>query len=335
MLSNRIGSQTVTFSRCPRITSSYTIVGPMEGKGPYALDFDEILPDDVLSQKTPEKTERLMLELAIEKTMQQKQTKIEDLQFFIAGDLMNQIISATFAARTYAAPYLGVYGACSTFAEALGLGAVLLQGDFAEQVLIGTASHYQSAERQFRYPIELNIQHIASNHHTVTGAGAAILGFSDRGPRVTHATFGSVVDMGIKDALDMGSAMAPAAFATLTQHLKDTNRGLEDYDMILTGDLGKQGRKMLRVLLTNGEYSGLERLQDGGSQIYGDGQKTGAGGSGAACIAVMTLGYGLNMLKSSKAQRILIVATGALQSPTSVLQGDSIPCIAHAIALEA
>lgn len=325
----------MTFSKGPRITSSYTIVGPMEGKGPYALDFDQILPDDVLGQKTPEKTERLMLEMAIEKTLQQKGTKLEDLQFLIAGDLMNQIISSTFAARTYSAPYLGIYGACSTFAQALGLGAVLLQGDFAEQVLIGTASHYQTAERQFRYPIELNVQHIASNHHTVTGAAAAILGFADQGPRITHATFGHVVDMGIKDALDMGSAMAPAAFATLTQHLKDTDRSLEDYDIVLTGDLGKQGRKMLRLLLTKEDYAGLDRLQDGGSQIYGDGQKTGAGGSGTACIAVMTLGYGLNLLKSAKAQRILVVATGALQSTISVSQGESIPCIAHAIALEA
>lgn len=334
-MSNRLGSQTVTFGKEPRITSSYTVVGPIEGKGPHALDFDEILPDDVLGQKTPEKTERLMLEMAIEKTLQKNNTKIEDLQFFIAGDLLNQITSSAFAARTYNAPFLGVYGACSTFAQALGLGGVLLQGDFAEQVLIGTASHYQTAERQFRYPIELNIQHISSNQHTVTGAGAAILGFSDQGPRLTHATFGAIVDMGLKDAQDMGSAMAPAALATIKQHLKDTNRSLDDYDLVLTGDLGKQGRKMLRLLLTKEQYSGLDRLQDGGSQIYGDGQKTGAGGSGAACIAVMTLGYALNMLKSAKAKRALIVATGALLSPLSVLQGDSIPCVAHAIALEA
>lgn len=334
-MSNRLGSQTITFNREPRLTSSYTIVGPIEGKGPHALDFDEILPDDVLSQKTPEKTERLMLEMAIEKTMKQRNTKIEDLQYFIAGDLLNQITSSTFAARTYNAPFLGIYGACSTFAQAVGLGAMLLQGDFAEQVLIGTASHYQTAERQFRYPIELNVQHIASNQHTVTGAGAAILGFGGTGPKITHATFGSVVDMGLKDAHDMGSAMAPAAFATIKQHLKDTNRSLEDYDIVLTGDLGKQGRKMLRLLFTREEFPGLDRLQDGGSQIYGDGQKTGSGGSGAACIAVMTLGYALNMLKSAKATRALIVATGALLSPLSVLQGESIPCIAHAVAFEA
>lgn len=334
-MSNRLGSQTLSFSQGPRLLSSYTIVGPMEGKGPHALDFDEILPDDVLHQKTPEKTERVMLEMAIEKTLQRNDTKIEDIHFLIAGDLLNQITSSAFAASTYTAPFLGIYGACSTFAQAIGLAAILLQGDFAGNVLIGTASHYQTAERQFRYPIELNVQHIGTNHHTVTGAGVALLGFADQGPKVTYATFGKVVDMELKDAQDMGSAMAPAAFSTIKQHLKDTGRGLEDYDMVLTGDLGKQGRKMLRLLFSKEGFSGLERLQDGGSQIYGDGQKTGAGGSGAACIAVMGLGYGLNMLKSGKAQRILIVATGALLSALTVLQGESIPCVAHAVALEA
>lgn len=334
-MSNRLGAQTVTFSKEPRILSSYTIVGPMEGKGPHALDFDEILPDDVLYQKTPEKSERLILEMAIEKTLNKNNTKLDDVQFLIAGDLLNQIISSTFAATTYAAPFLGVYGACSTFAQAMGLGAALLQGDFASQVLVGTASHYQTAERQFRYPIELNIQHQATNHHTVTGAGAALLGFADQGPRITHATFGAVVDMGLKDPNDMGSAMAPAAFATIKQHLQDTELNLDAYDMVLTGDLGKQGRKMLRLLLEKEGIQGLDRLQDGGSKIYGDGQKTGAGGSGAACIAVMTLGYALNKLKSAKARRVLIVATGALLSSLTVAQGESIPCIAHAIVLEA
>lgn len=335
MGANRLGLQTITFSKQPRISSSYTIVGPIEGKGPHALDFQEILPDDVLKQRTPEKTERLMLELAIEKTLQQKGTKLEDLQFYIAGDLLNQIISSSFSARSYPLPFLGIYGACSTFCEALGLGAIMLQGDFATQVLIGTASHYQTAERQFRYPIELNIQHYGTNHHTVTGAAAAILNLGADGPRITHATFGSIVDWGLKDANDMGSAMAPAAFTTLKQHLNDTQRKLEDYDLILTGDLGKQGSKMLRILLNRENYTGLDRLQDGGASIYSDKQMAGAGGSGSACVAVMTLGYLLNKLKSSKVRRVLVVATGALLSAVSLLQGDSIPCIAHAIALEA
>lgn len=299
------------------------------------MDFQEILPNASLGQKTPEQTERLMLELAIEKTLRQNKTKIEDIQFLIAGDLMNQITTSAFSARSYPIPFLGIYGACSTFCEALGLGAALLQGDFAEQVLIGTASHYQTAERQFRYPVELNIQHGQTNQHTVTGAAAAILSLQDQGPRITHATFGTIVDWGLKDPNDMGSAMAPAAYKTIKQHLIDTNRSLEDYDLIFTGDLGEQGSKMLKLLLAKDSLIGLERLQDGGKQIYGAEQKAGAGGSGSGCVAVMTLGYVLNKLKSGKVKRVLVTATGALLSPVSILQGESIPCIAHAVAIEA
>lgn len=306
----------------------------MEGKGPHAHDFHEILSDDTLGQKTPEKTERLMLELAIEKTLKQNGHKLNDIQFYIAGDLLNQITSSSLSARSYPIPYLGIYGACSTFCEALGLASVLIQGDFATQVLVGTASHYQTAERQFRYPIELNIQHSGINHHTVTGAGAALIGANGNGPTITHATFGTIVDWGLKDPNDMGSAMAPAAFKTIKQHLSDTNRTLEDYDLVLTGDLGKQGSKMLRLLFSRENFQGLERLQDGGAQIYGPEQKAGAGGSGTACITVMTLGYVLNQLQSKKVKRALLVATGALLSALSVLQGESIPCIAHAIAIE-
>lgn len=333
-MNNRIGSRTLLFSKRPRITSRYTLVGPAEGKGPHALEFHEILPDDRLGQKTAEKTERLMLELALEKVLRQHDTKVEDVQFLIAGDLLNQITTSNLTASRYAVPFLGIYGACSTFAEALGLGAVLLEGDFASQVLIGTASHYQTAERQFRYPVELNVQHIKTNQTTVTGAAAVVLSFAPRGPEITHATFGSVVDMGLTDPNDMGSAMAPAAFQTIKQHLDDTGRSLSDYDFVLTGDLGKQGSKMLQLLCNKAGLEGVERLQDGGAQIFGEKQQVGSGGSGAACIAVMTLGYAVNRLESAKARRILIVATGALLSATSVLQGESIPCIAHAIALE-
>lgn len=333
-MSNRLGSQTIAFSKQPRILSRYTLVGPMEGKGPYGLDFSEILADPMLNQQTPEKSERLMLELAIEKALGQNNTMAKDIQFLVAGDLLNQITTSAFSARSYPIPFLGVYGACSTFCQALGLGSLLIQGDFATQVLVATASHYQTAERQFRYPIELNIQHLQTNQHTVTGAAAAIIGLNGTGPAITHATFGTIVDWGLKDPNDMGSAMAPAAYKTITQHLTDTNRSLEDYDLVLTGDLAKQGQKMLRILLAKDNHQGLERLQDAGAQIYGEGQKTGAGGSGTACIAVMTLAYLANLFQSQKVKRALVVATGALLSPVSVLQGESIPCIAHAIAME-
>ena len=182
-MSNRIGRRTLVFSKGPRITSRYTLVGPREGRGPHALDFHEIMGDDTLGQKTAEKTERLMLEIAIAKTLEQHGTEVHDLQFLIAGDLLNQITTSNLAASTHAVPFIGIYGACSTFAEALGLAAVLLQGDFADQVMVGTASHYQTAERQFHIS-ELNVQHLATNQVTVTGAMTAILSFADRGP--TH-----------------------------------------------------------------------------------------------------------------------------------------------------
>ena len=331
---NRLCKQTVTFTSRPRIHCSYTIVGPSEGNGPHALELQEILQDDMLHQKTPEQAERLMLEMAIEKALAAGQLKADDLHFFVAGDLLNQIITSTFAARSCGVPFLGVYGACSTFLEAMGLAGVLLQGGFATRVLVATASHYQTAERQFRYPLELNVQHTETNQHTVTGAAAAVISHEGDGPSLTHATFGTVVDWGMKNVFDMGSAMAPAAFNTIKQHLEDTGRNLEDYDLILTGDLGRQGSKMLRILLQKENYTGLDRLEDGGAQIYSQRQKIGAGGSGTACVAVMTLGYLLNKLKTGRIRRALVIATGALLSTVSAAQGESIPCIAHAISLE-
>lgn len=335
MGNNRLGLQTIAFSKQPRLYSTYCLVGPLEGEGPFAQSFDEVLPDDHLGQKTPEKTERLMLELAIQKTLDQKNIKAEDLQFYIAGDLLNQITTSSFSASSLPVPFLGIYGACSTFCQALGLGSLLLEGGFAQQVLAATASHYQTAERQFRYPIELNIKHGPTNHHTVTGAAAAVLTLGQWGPRITMATFGKVVDKGLRDASDMGSAMAPAALATLRQHLADTQQRPEDYDLILTGDLGLQGSKMFKILADQKQMTGLDRFQDGGALIYGKRQKGGAGGSGTACAAVMTLGYLLPQLAAGQVKRALVIATGALLSPVSLLQGESIPCIAHAIALEA
>lgn len=215
----------------------------------------------------------------------------------------------------------------------MGLAGVLLQGGFATRVLVATASHYQTAERQFRYPLELNVQHTETNQHTVTGAAAAVISHEGDGPSLTHATFGTVVDWGMKNVFDMGSAMAPAAFNTIKQHLEDTGRNLEDYDLILTGDLGRQGSKMLRILLQKENYTGLDRLEDGEPRFTAIGKNWG-GGSGTACVAVMTLGYLLNKLKTGRIRRALVIATGALLSTVSAAQGESIPCIAHAISLE-
>ena len=296
--------------------------------------FHEILPDDMLEQKTPEKAEKLMLEIAIEKALNQRNLTNQDIQFYIAGDLLNQIISATFSARSVAVPYIGIYGACSSFAEGVGLGAVLIQGGFAQKVLVGTSSHYQTAERQFRYPIELNVQHTGTSQHTVTGAGAAVLSIDGEGPKITHATFGKIVDKGLNDPNDMGSAMAPAAFDTITQHLHDTGRTIDYYDLVLTGDLGAQGLKMLRILAEQNNTPYGERVQDGGVLIYSPNQSVGAGGSGCACSAVITLGFINTKMYLGEMHKVLVVGTGALLNSLTVLQGESIPCIAHAIAIE-
>ena len=335
MAANLIGRQTIAFNGLPRLVSAYTNVGRLEGQGPYRDFFHEILDDDLVGQKTPEKAERHILEKAVNEALRHKGLAPQDIQFYISGDLLNQVISAVFSARSLGIPFLGIFSACATFAQGLGLGSALLQGGFADRVVVATSSHYQTAERQYRYPVELNIQHRPTNQHTVTGAGACVLSLEGEGPKITHATFGKVVDMGLKDPNDMGSAMAPAVFAALEQHLQDTGRGPDYYDLILTGDLGRQGLKMLRILAERTGLSLDSRLQDGGALIYGGNPKTGAGASGAACSAVMALGFVNAQLQAGKLHKVLLVGSGALLNQLTVQQGDSIPTVAHAVAIEA
>ena len=335
MAANRVGSQTIFFERLPKLVSAHTIVGRNEGQGPYSDYFDEILDDDLLEQPTAEKAERQILEKAVEQALSKYGLVPQDINYYVSGDLLNQVISAVFSARSLAIPFLGIFSACGTFAQGLGLGSILLQGGFADKVLVATSSHYQTAERQYRYPVEPNIQNRPTNQHTVTGAGACVLSLEGEGPKITHVTFGKVTDMGLKDPNDMGSAMAPAAFDTLEQHLKDLERSPDYYDLILTGDLGRQGFKMLKIVAEKKGIAVGSNLQDGGVLIYGEDPKYGAGASGAACSAVMTLGYALSLLREGKIQRFLLVGTGALLNQLTVQQGESIPTIAHAVAIEA
>ena len=335
MAANRVGSQTIFFERLPKLVSAHTIVGRNEGQGPYSDYFDEILDDDLLEQPTAEKAERQILEKAVEQALSKYGLVPQDINYYVSGDLLNQVISAVFSARSLAIPFLGIFSACGTFAQGLGLGSILLQGGFADKVLVATSSHYQTAERQYRYPVELNIQHRPTTQHTVTGAGARVLSLEGEVPKVSHVTCGKVTDMGLKDPNDMGSAMAPAAFDTLEQHLKDLERSPDYYDLILTGDLGRQGFKMLKIVAEKKGIAVGSNLQDGGVLIYGEDPKYGAGASGAACSAVMTLGYALSLLREGKIQRFLLVGTGALLNQLTVQQGESIPTIAHAVAIEA
>lgn len=336
MASKKLGKSTIKFANPPVIAGAGTIVGPMEGRGPLAGDFDVILPDHGYGQRTPEKAETKMLEQAARIAIERAGVDARMVDCYIAGDLLNQIVSASYSARQLGTPYLGVYGACSTSMLGLTLGAMIIDGGFADYVLVGSSSHYQTAERQYRYPIELNIQRKTTSQYTVTGAGAALLASSGSGPRVTAATVGKVIDLGIKDANDMGDAMAPAAADTLVTHFLDTGSRPDDYDVILTGDLASAGSEMLRELMRQGGVELGEKHRDCGLMIFDTrSQRVGAGGSGCACSAVVVFGHVLRKMRTGEYRRVLVVATGALMSPLCCQQGETIPGIAHAAVIEA
>lgn len=334
MAVKRLGQRTIKYSNPPVIIATGTIVGPVEGRGPLAPDFDAVLPDLYMGQSTAEKAESKMLEEACNIALQTAQLKPEDVHYMLAGDLLNQIISASFTARQLSIPYLGLYGACSTISEALTIAAMIVDGGFADTVLAAASSHYQTAERQYRYPIELNIKRKTTSQYTVTGAAAAVIKAQGTGPRVTCSTVGRVLDLGVKDPNDMGSAMAPAAADTLFWHFSDTNTRMQDYDLVLTGDLGRVGRVMLGEVLKDKGIALASNYNDCGLMIYAPNENVGAGGSGCACSGVVTLGHIYKSMTRGLLKKVLLVATGALMSPLSYQQGETIPTIAHAIVIE-
>ncbi|MEW6661134.1 MAG: stage V sporulation protein AD [Bacillota bacterium] len=329
------GHQTWVFANKPTIIATGTVVGPFEAQGPLAEDFDLLHGDLWLGQPSFEKAEKKMLEEACEKAIDKAGLQKKDIQFFLSGDLMNQIISSSFTARTLAVPYLGLFGACSSSMEGLALGALLIESRAARYVLCGTASHNATVEKQFRYPTEYGSQKPPSAQWTVTGAGAAILCPEGEGPRITCATIGRVVDMGVSDPFNMGAAMAPAAVDTITAHFRDLNIAPDRYDLIATGDLGRVGHHIAADLLAkHGIEIPAEILTDCGLLIYRDDQPVFSGGSGCGCSAVVTYGHLVNRLRKGELKKILVVATGALLSPLSYQQNESIPCIAHAVSIE-
>jgi stage V sporulation protein AD len=329
------GHQTWVFQSKPVIASSSAVGGPFEARGALASDFD-ILHDDIwLGQDSFEKAEKKLLEQACELAIDKAGMKKEDVHFFLSGDLMNQIISSSFTARTLGVPYLGLFGACSSSMEALALAALLIDSNSAENALAAASSHNASVEKQFRYPTEYGSQKPPTAQWTVTGAGAALLTRNGNGPRVTAATIGRVVDMGISDPYNMGSAMAPAAVDTIQAHFRDLNREPSYYDLIATGDLGRVGHKIAAELLIKHDR-GIppEIFTDCGILIYKENQPVQAGGSGCGCSATVTYGHLLNRMRKNSLNKLLIVATGALLSPLSYQQQESIPGIAHAVAIE-
>ncbi|WP_031513948.1 stage V sporulation protein AD [Desulfofalx alkaliphila] len=330
------GHQTWVFPNKPVIVSAAAVGGPFEAQGAIAEDFDLLHGDLWLGQDSYEKAEKKMLEEACEIAIQKAGMQKSDIQFFLSGDLLNQIISSSFAARTMAVPYIGLFGACSTSMKGLALGSLMVDSKFAQNALCGAVSHNATVEKQFRYPTEYGAQKPPTAQWTVTGAGVALLAGAGEGPRVTAATIGRVIDMGISDPYKMGSAMAPAAVDTITAHLRDLKIRADEYDLIATGDLGRVGHQIAGDLLQrHGIKVPGDIFVDCGMLIYGEDQPVFSGGSGCGCSAVVTYGHILNRMKKGELKKVLIVATGALLSPLSYQQKESIPCIAHAVAIEA
>lgn len=330
-----VGHQTWLFQSKPVIKATAAVGGPFEAGGALAEDFDILHSDFWLEQDSFEKAERKFLEQACEIAIAKAELKKTDIQFFLGGDLLNQIITSSFTARTLGVPYIGLYGACSTSMEGLALAAQLIDSGNAARILTATSSHNAAAEKQFRYPTEYGAQKPPTAQWTVTGAGAAILVRGGEGPRVTAATIGRVVDMGLSDPFNMGGAMAPAAVDTIEAHLRDLNRSPEYYDLIITGDLGRVGHQIATDLLNkHGLSISPEMFTDCGILIYKKEQPVFAGGSGCACSATVTYGHFLKQLHRGELNRILVVATGALLSALSSQQKESIPGIAHAVAIE-
>ena len=288
----KIGKQTIEFDNPPSIISTASIVGPKESTGPLAKYFDKCLDDEFWGEKTWEKAESKIIREASNAAVQKSGFSFSDIDYCFAGDLLNQCISSTFGLRDSNIPFLGLFGACSTFVESLINASVFISSNAGERALCAVSSHFCSAEKQFRFPLELGNQRPQSSQWTVTGAGAAVLSKQGNGPFITHATIGKIVDMGIKDSNNMGAAMAPAALDTLLTHFKDTGRKPSDYDAIFTGDLGHIGKEILTELSELKGYNIKSNYNDCGVLIFDkDSQDTHSGGSGCACIATVFSGY--------------------------------------------
>ena len=329
------GHQSWIFESKPTIISSAAVGGPFEAKGALAEDFDILHEDIWLGQDSFEKAEKVLLEHACERAIKKANMKKEDIDFFISGDLMNQIISSSFAARTLGIPYLGIFGACSSAMEGLALASLIVDSKFAKHILTAASSHNAAAEKQFRYPTEYGGQKPPTSQWTVTGAGAGIVSSEGNGPKVTSATIGRVVDMGISDPFNMGSAMAPAAVDTIEAHFRDLQIDPSYYDIIATGDLGTVGHELASILLKeHGFEMPKEKFTDCGTLIYKKEQQVFSGASGCGCAATVTYGHFLNEMRKGNLKKILIVATGALMSPMSYQQKESIPSVAHAVSIE-
>lgn len=332
MAINKRGKQSFVLPQLPVIQCWASVAGKKESEGPLAHTFDVISQDTYFGQKTWEQAEKRMQQLALQTLSKKACMKQSDFQLVFSGDLLNQCIGSSFPLRNTDIPHIGLYGACSTMAESLMMASMAVGGGFTENAVAMTSSHFASSERQYRFPLGYGGQRTPTAQWTVTGSGAALVCQNGTGPRILGCTIGTVTDLGIKDANNMGAAMAPAAMQTIVTHFEDFNTGPEDYDFIVTGDLGQLGKEMLITLLEKEGIAAGDKITDCGCLVFDNTfQDVHAGGSGCGCSAITLCGYLLNKISIGSMRKILFCGTGALLSPTSVQQGLPIPGVCHAV----
>lgn len=328
-------NSTVFFKNKPSIIATATIAGPKEGEGELGKYIEKIVKDDMFGEKTFEKAERTMFTSVIKQAIKNAKLTENGVGALIMGDLLNQIISASFTARRFDIPYLGVYNACSTMTESLAIAAALVDGGYLPNAIAATGSHFSTAERQYRYPLELGSVRPPQSQWTVTAAGASVVTISEgHFPKITSATFGKVIDFGVTDANNMGAAMAPAAADTIVRHFIESGKSPDDYDLVLTGDLGALGSRLVKELCLEKNIDIEKNHVDCGELIYNIDEEEFQGGSGAGCSAVVFNSYIYGKMLKKELNRVLFVATGALLSTLSTQQGESIPAISHAVSIE-
>ena len=330
----RLGRQTVALERPPVILSHAAVGGKQEGEGPLSGYFDHLSEDSFFGEKTWEKAESSMQKIALSMALEKASLAPEALDYIFAGDLLNQCIGTSFGLRDFGIPFYGLYGACSTMGESMALGSLLIAGGFARRVGAMTSSHFCTAERQYRMPVPYGNQRTPTAQWTATASGCVILGDEGTGPGITAVTCGKIVDKGISDVNNMGAAMAPAAYDTLAAHFQATGTGPQDYDLVLTGDLGVLGHQIVTEFFRQDGIDMSKNYQDCGMLLYDiEKQDMHAGASGCGCSASVLCGYLLGQMEEGHLRRILFAPTGALLSPTSSFQGESIPSICHALCI--
>ena len=334
MANNKRGKQSFVLSPMPVITGWASAAGKKESEGPLKQYFDITSQDTYFGQKTWEQAEKQLQKITLDCLLKKTGISRQQIGMVFSGDLLNQCIGSSFTLRNLNVPHLGLYGACSTMAESLLMASMAVGGGFSDKVVAMTSSHFASSERQYRFPLGYGGQRTPTSQWTVTGSGAAMVCSAGKGPRIAGCTVGCVTDLGVKDANNMGAGMAPAAYATIRAHFEDMGKGPEDYDLIVTGDLGQTGKDMLLELAKKDGLSLGGKLTDCGCLVFDtQNQDVHAGGSGCGCSAVTLCGYLLNQLSAGKLNRILFCGTGALLSPTSTQQGLPIPGVCHAVAI--